>query len=81
MTSSILPIVDDGKINSFFVKANQFLYTHCKIEFELSTNKEEVLTSLWKTKFKATLEKNNNYFDKIIFESDTDLSMFMMRFG
>ena len=81
MKPIVLPIISNGKINSFFVKANQFLYEHCKKEFSLSTNKEELLMNLWNVKFKATLEKNNNYFDKIIFESDKDLSMFMIRFG
>jgi hypothetical protein len=81
MKSNSLLIIRDGKINSVFVKANQFLYTHCKTEFDLSTDKEGVLLNLWKIKFKATLEKTNGYFDKIIFESDNDLSMFMIRFG
>jgi hypothetical protein len=81
MTSNSLSIVRDGKINSFFVKANQFLYTHCKTEFSMSIDKEELLINLWKIKFKATLEKTNGYFDKIIFESNNDLSMFMIRFG
>lgn len=81
MTAVTLPIITNGKINSFFVKANQFLYTHCDTEFNISTNKEELLVRLWKIKFKAILEKNNNYFDKIIFESNNDFSMFMMRFG
>jgi hypothetical protein len=47
----------------------------------MSIDKEELLINLWKIKFKATLEKTNGYFDKIIFESNNDLSMFMIRFG
>ena len=77
--NSIL-IIKDGKINPCFVKANLYLTEHFYQEIELGGNNDQVLKELWQSKFKATLEKHNGYFNKIIFNSSRDLTMFNLRF-
>ncbi len=78
---TITIITKDNTVNSCFVKANIYLTKNFQQEFELTTDKEQVLIDLWQSKFKATLEKHNGYFSKIVFQSDKDLTMFNLRFN
>lgn len=74
-------IIKNDRIDSFFVKANNYLLKKFANEFKESADKEMLLESLWESEFKGSLVKDENYFIKVIFKSTKDLTLFDIRFA
>ena len=66
----------DNKINSSFVKANSFLIEKYKKDINLETDKHTLLKQLWMTEYRAQLLDN-----EITFNSDRDLTVFLLKWG
>jgi hypothetical protein len=76
-----LDIIEHHMINPLFVKANIFLINKFKQQFDNTLEKENLLKSLWVKEFRAELLEDKNSFNKIIFKSKLDLSIFMIKFS
>jgi len=66
----------DNKINSSFVKANSFLIEKYKKDINLESDKHTLLKQLWMTEYRAQLLDN-----EITFNSDRDLTVFLLKWG
>ncbi len=75
-----LNILENDRICAFFVKANNFLFCKFENSFQKKKNKEELLKILWKKEFKAKLIKIEGVFTKVVFRSQSDLSIFRIKF-
>jgi hypothetical protein len=66
----------DNKINSSFVKANSFLIEKYKKDINLESDKHTLLKQLWMSEYRAQLLDN-----EITFNSDRDLTVFLLKWG
>lgn len=81
MSEYSISIVDQGKIAPFFVKANTALINNHKEKISQSADKEAELCNLWLKEFRARLVKNGQIFDRIVFETSHDLTIFLLKYN
>ena len=81
--SNSLDIINHGKINSAFIKANQFLLDKYNLEFSRARCKNTKLEELWLSEFGSILKKDtvNNVYNKAVFKDSESLMMFLLRWG
>lgn len=80
-----IPIVNDFDISSAFIKANSYLIEHSSI---LSSEKkalkgQAILEDMWLTEFRGKLfyDQTVKAWTRIDFDSEQDLTMFLIRWG
>jgi hypothetical protein len=81
-----LAIIDsDQKINASFVKANGLILKKYKDQFEPLIDfkqKNQLLEALWLQEYRARLLRDdNNWWTKIVFEREKDLTLFQLRWS
>jgi len=81
-----MSVIDaDQKINASFVKANGFILKKYKDQFECLVEfqeKNQLLEMLWHQEYRAQLLKDdNNWWTKIVFEREKDLTLFQLRWS
>jgi hypothetical protein len=75
MTYQVSIFVNE-KISTSFVKANSFLIEKYKDDINLEIDKHTLLKQLWLTEYRARLLD-----DVIAFNSDRDLTVFLLKWG
>jgi hypothetical protein len=80
-----IPIVNDFDISSSFIKANSYLIEHSSI---LSSEKnalkgQAILEEMWLAEFRGKLfyDQTVKAWTRIDFDSEQDLTMFLIRWG
>ena len=84
MESINLPIVENDKISTFFVKANHHLLTKHSEKFKATTNldqKIQILKELWNQDFSCMVHFKNDMPESIEFSSRNIMIAFFLRFG
>ena len=91
MIEHILPIYEDTKINAIFVRANSALIKNHITNINLldsNENKCVFLEKLWKEEYKCDVEKIESSatlitekWKSIVFPSNTELTMFVLRWS
>lgn len=82
--SLFLSIITDDTPNLNFIRANATLLAqHSTVFNSLKTDveKEELLEKLWDTEYGASLIRNSNKYIGIKFNSNTSLSMFLLKWS
>lgn len=74
---------EHNKINPVFIKANRYILSKYKNDFEnLNFNlKIQKLKNSWFNEFDAILVENNNTFYEITFNSKVNLLLFTIKWG
>jgi len=76
-----LPIIENKKISSTFLKCNSKLIKENYAQFKLlNSNKEKflLLEKLWKTKLKINLTPSENW-KQLDFRSEKDKTLFLLK--
>jgi hypothetical protein len=81
----MLVIDADQKINARFVKANGFILKKYKEQFDRLIGfqeKNQLLETLWQQEHRAQLLKDNtDWWSRIVFEREKDLTLFQLRWS
>ena len=81
----MLVVGADQKINASFVKANGFILKKYKDQFEKLVEfqeKNQLLETLWQQEYRAKLVKDDaDWWSKIVFEREKDLTLFQLRWS
>lgn len=81
----LLPIFNDQKVNSYFVRANSYVIDKHRNSFldgDVDHN-WRILERAWSEEFKASLiyDESSKMFTQLDFEKSEDMTMFLMRWG
>lgn len=71
----------ENKYNSTFVRANHWLITANKEDIYSNEDPEKALADLWQSHFNARIIKQDGKPYKLSFDSQEDLTVFMLKWG